>query len=199
MTVTSISLLDRAREDAGSDSWDQLVAIYSPLLRRWAERFEIQSSDADDLVQEVLVAIARELPEIQHSGRIGAFRSWIRTMLVHRLQNHWRSRNYRPSAKGGPSILVQLCELEDASSGVSRMWDSEHDRHVLSKLLTLLRPRFQENTWQAFERQMIDGQSPDVVAKELEMPIHSVYVAKSRVLNAMRNEAAGLVDSVDLG
>lgn len=78
------------------------------------------------------------------------------------------------------------------------MWDSEHDRHVLSKLLTLLRPRFQEHTWQAFERQMLDGKSPDVVAKELDMPIHSVYVAKSRVLNAMRNEAAGLVDSVDL-
>ena len=198
MTVTSISLLDRAREDAGSDSWEQLVAIYSPLLRRWVGRFEIQASDADDLVQEVLIAIAREIPGFKHSGRTGAFRSWIRTMLVHRLQNHWRSKKYRPSVKGGASVLDQLCELDDASSGVSQMWDSEHDRHVLSKLLTLLRPRFQEHTWQAFERQMLDGKSPDVVAKELDMPIHSVYVAKSRVLNAMRNEAAGLVDSVDL-
>ena len=49
MTVTSISLLDRARDDVESESWDQLVAIYSPLLRRWVGRFEIQSADADDL------------------------------------------------------------------------------------------------------------------------------------------------------
>lgn len=199
MTVTSISLLDRARGDAQSDSWERLAKIYSPLLRRWIGRFEVQTSDADDLVQEVLLAIAHELPEFEHSGRTGAFRSWIRTILTHRLQNYWRSRKYRPAVKGGASILEQLHELEDVNSGASRMWDAEHDRHVLSKLLTLLRPRFQENTWQAFESQMLDGQPADVVAESLGMPIHSVYVAKSRVLNAMRTEAVGLVDSVDFG
>lgn len=196
MTNTSISLLDRARDQTGPDSWDRLASIYGPLLRTWMRRYDLQDSDIDDLVQEVLLTIARELPAFEHSGRIGAFRSWIRTILAHRLQNHWRSRRYRPAAKGGSSLLDELRALEDANSQVSQIWDDEHDRHVLSKLLTSLRGRFQENTWQAFERQMLNGESPSAVAAALSMPIHLVYVAKSRVLNALRSEAAGLVDSV---
>jgi RNA polymerase sigma-70 factor (ECF subfamily) len=57
-----------------------------------------------------------------------------------------------------------------------------------------VRPRFLEKTWQAFRRQMMDGQPADIVAAELDMPIQAVYVAKSRVLNSLRREAAGLVD-----
>lgn len=199
MTTTSISLLDRARIDTESDAWRELSEIYTALLISWMRRYDLQTSDADDLVQEVLLTIARELPMFEHSGRTGAFRSWIRTILAHRMQNHWRSRRYRPAAKGGSSVLDELRALEDAHSSVSQIWDSEHDRHVLSKLLAGLRGRFQENTWQAFERQMLNGESPDLVATALNMPIHSVYVAKSRVLNALRSEAAGLVDGLFSG
>jgi DNA-directed RNA polymerase specialized sigma24 family protein len=40
---------------------------------------------------------------------------------------------------------------------------------------------------------MIEGQRADEVAAELGIPIQAVYVAKSRVLGALRREAAGLV------
>lgn len=195
MTLTSVSLLGRARNDAEPDSWRRLAAIYTPLLRQWARRYELQATDVDDLVQEVLVTVARELPAFEHSGRTGAFRRWLKTILVHRLQNYWRSGRYRPTAKGGSSVLDQLRELEDDASSTSRIWNSEHDRHVLAQLLRQIRGRFEGNTWEAFQRQMLGGESPAKVAESLGMAVHSVYVAKSRVLNALRQEAAGLVDS----
>lgn len=196
MNSTSISLLDRARVDTESDAWRELTAIYTPLLTQWMRRFQLQAADIDDLLQEVLLTVARELPAFQHTGQIGAFRSWIKTILTHRLSNHWRSRRYRPTTKGGRSVLDELQSLEDAHSRISQIWEAEHDRHVLAKLLASLRGRFQQNTWEAFRRQMLDGEPADSVAAALNMPIHSVYVAKSRVLNALRSEAEGLVDSV---
>jgi len=194
MNETSLSLLESARGDTSPEAWQRLEGIYSPLLRQWLLRLEIAMADADDLTQEVLLTVSREIPRFEHSGRAGAVRSWLRTILVHRLRDFWRSRKYRPTAKGGSSWAERLEQLADESSQVSREWDLEHDRHVMSRLLEHVRPRFEPKTWEAFHRQMFDGQRADAVAAELGMPLNSVYVARSRVLSTLRREAAGLID-----
>lgn len=190
---TSLSLLDRARGDVTDEAWQRMVEVYSALLRSWLARFDIAVIDADDLVQEVLLTVSRELPKFEHSGRAGAFRSWLRTILVHRLRDFWRSMKYRPAVNGGSSWQQQLEQLADESSSASREWNLEHDRFVMARLLESVKPRFEPKTWEAFHRQMFDGQRADVVAAELEMPLNSVYVARSRILSTLRREAAGLI------
>lgn len=194
--ATSISLLGRAADPADSDSWDRLAELYVPLMRRWLVQYDVQRSDADDLIQEVLAVLMQELPQFDHNQRTGAFRSWLRKILVNRLRNLWRSRKYEPQAKGTSSLLEQLHQLEDDKSEQSRIWNADHDQHVMTQLMEAVRPRFHEKTWEAFRRQMFDGQRADVVATELGMPISSVYVARSRVLSTLRREAEGLVDSI---
>ena len=194
MSETSLSLLDRARSNVTDEAWQRMAEVYSTLLRSWLTRFEVASTDADDLVQEVLLTVSRELPQFEHSGRTGAFRSWLRTILVHRLRDFWRSRKYRPAATGGSTWAEQLEQLADESSNASREWDLEHDRQVMARLLESVRPRFEPKTWEAFHRQMFDGQRADIVAAELGMPLNSVYVARSRVLSTLRREATGLID-----
>lgn len=196
MNETSLSLLERARANPRDGSWDKLVEVYSLLLRGWLTRFDIQAVDADDLVQEVLVAVSRDLPQFQHSGRPGAFRSWVRTILIHRVRDFWRSRRYRPVVAGGSTPFERLEQLADDRSELSREWDLEHDRHVMARLLEQVKPHFEAKTWNAFQRQIVDGQRADAVAAELEMPLNSVYVARSRVLSALRRQAAGLIDDV---
>ncbi|MBC8114985.1 MAG: sigma-70 family RNA polymerase sigma factor, partial [Candidatus Saccharimonas sp.] len=192
MNETSLSLLDRARGDTGDEAWQRMSEVYSALLQSWLVRFEVAAADTDDVVQEVLLTVSRELQKFEHSGRTGAFRSWLRTILVHRLRDFWRSRKYRPAVTGGSSWQEQLEQLADESSNASREWNLEHDRHVMARLLEQVRPRFEAKTWEAFRRQMFDGQRADVVAADLGMPLNSVYVARSRVLSTLRREAAGL-------
>jgi RNA polymerase sigma-70 factor (ECF subfamily) len=155
----------------------------------------VEAADADDLVQEVLLTVSRELREFQHSGRTGAFRSWLRTILSHRARDFWRSARYRPSPTGGTSWAERLEQLADERSDASREWDLEHDRHVMARLLEQVRPRFEPKTWEAFRRQVFDGERADVVAAALGMSLSSLYVARSRVLSALRREAAGLIDT----
>ncbi len=190
---TSLSLLGRAQADQ-HDGWWRFSELYAPLLRGWLARFEVPQADAEDLAQEVLLVVSRELPQFEHSGRAGAFRSWLRTILVHRVRDFWRARHYRPSATGGSSWQERLEQLVDENSDASREWNVEHDRFVMARLLEHVRPRFEDKTWEAFRRQMFEGQSADVVAAELGMSLNSVYVARSRVLSTLRREAQGLVD-----
>lgn len=194
MPQTSVSLLVRAASQSDADAWQRLTSIYDPLLRNRLRKYGLQDSDVDDLVQEVLLTISRELAGFEHSGRTGAFRCWLRTILANRLQEMWRGEKNRPRTTSESRLVKECSQLAVDSSEVSRIFDSEHDRHVLTKLMEQIRPRFLDKTWLAFRRQMIDGQRADAVAADLGMPIQAVYVAKSRVLNALRREAAGLVD-----
>src|SRR6516165_2039995 len=100
MDPTSHTLLQQIQAKPG-DSWMRLDSIYRPFLYRWLRKQGIEHSDAEDLVQEVLMAVAGELTEFVHSGRPGAFRHWLRTIAVHRAQAFWRARNVRVRAAGG--------------------------------------------------------------------------------------------------
>ena len=73
------------------------------------------------------------------------------------------------SGRSGSGKSTALNQLEDESSQLSRIWNEQHDREVIASLLSVVRPRFQEKTWQAFHRQMFDGQRPAQIAAELEM------------------------------
>lgn len=193
MDTTSLSLLDQARDTSNAEAWRQLVSLYEPLLKKWLRQHQLQTADADDVVQEVLTAVLKDLPRFEHNQRPGAFRNWLRTTLVFRLQNHWRSRDRSPK----PAEAAHLAELSDEATALSQVWNQQHDQHVMTRLLERVRPRFEPQTWEAFRRQMFDGQSPKDVAAELDLSLNSVYVARSRVLRALRSESAGLLDSFD--
>jgi RNA polymerase sigma factor (sigma-70 family) len=195
MHETSLSLLTRLQQSPDSNSWGRLVELYDPLLRSWLWKYDVQPSDADDLVQEVLLAVSTELRSFDHNGRPGAFRSWLRITLVNRLRNFWRARKRRPQAGGGSEIERRLEQLEDPASAMSQLWNRQHDCHVVRQLLVKTQPHFALNTWQAFRRVALEGARADVVAKDLDISLNAVFIAKSRVLSRLRREAEGLVES----
>jgi RNA polymerase sigma-70 factor (ECF subfamily) len=187
---TSHSLLERARDPTDAASWRKLTDLYTPLIRRWARAYVAQPADADDVVQDVLAVLVRELPHFEHGNNPGAFRAWLRSITVNRLRAIWHSR--RP-ATGGEAVAEQLLQLEDPSSPLSRAWDEEDDRHVLTTLLDAIRLEFQPATWRAFESTVRDGRPAAEVAAELGLSVNAVLIAKSRVLKRLRQKSEGLV------
>jgi len=184
---TSASLLGRAQTAGDADAWGALVALYTPLLHAWLTSAGLQPADRDDLTQRVLEVLVRRLPEFRHSGRTGAFRAWLRGITTNLLREFWRDR----ATAATDSVLAQL---SDPGGRLSVLWDEQHDRHVLTALLELVRPEFSEATWAAFRRVAVDGVSPRATAAELGLSVNSVFVAKARVLARLRQRAEGLVD-----
>jgi RNA polymerase sigma-70 factor, ECF subfamily len=122
MDSTRVSLLSHA--SAGCDqAWSQMVQLYQPLVYGWLRRHEVSHHDAEDLTQDVLSVLVRELPSFVHSGRTGAFRCWLRQITAHRAQQFWRPGR-RHSVAAGPRTFVQMAELlADDASDLSRRWD----------------------------------------------------------------------------
>jgi RNA polymerase sigma-70 factor (ECF subfamily) len=190
---TSISLLERLAGVPSDDDWRRLVDVYQPLLRAWMARAGVAASDVDDLAQEVLLVVVREVGGFKRRGP-GTFRSWLRTILTHRVRDHFRAAGYRPAATGGSDFMRRLDELESPESELSRLWDRDHDEHVVAALLKRVQRDFTTQTWQAFRRNLLEGEPAAQVAAHLGVSLNSVILAKSRVLKRLRQELAGLVD-----
>src|SRR5687767_5596068 len=194
MSETSVSLLERLRLRPDAVAWQRLVDLYTPLIRDWLRRHALQAPDADDLVQEVLAVVVRELPHFRHDRRTGALRRWLRTVTVNRLRVFWRGRRGRPRAAGAGDFAEVLAQLEDPDSGLSRLWDQQHDEHIARRLLELLEPEFEPTTWQAFRLLVLEGRDTADVAGALGISANAARIAKSRVLSRFRQEIAGLLD-----
>ena len=132
MAETPVSLLERLRRQPDAQSWEQLVALYTPLIQGWLRRSGLLHADAEDLVQEVLQVLVRKLPEFAHQGQRGAFRHWLRTITTHRLRDFWRSHRVRGVVAG--QRAAPRSNSEDPNSDLVRAWDRSHDEHVTRQL-----------------------------------------------------------------
>ena len=195
MDATRQSLLIRAQ--AGDEgAWGDLSELYRPLIVGWLRRQAVPDGEVDDLVQEIFLAVVRGLPSFSHSGRRGAFRSWLRTIASNYSCDYWKSPARRAAAPGDDAAAAALGLLEDPDSPLNRYWDEEHDRYVLRCLLELAELEFEPTTVRAFRRVALEGAAASEAAGELGLSLAAVYAARSRVLRRLRELAEGLLDEL---
>jgi RNA polymerase sigma-70 factor (ECF subfamily) len=194
MNTTSLGLLEQlkyARPDALE--WRRLRDIYSPMIRNWLSYFPNLQNEVDDLTQEVLVVLFRELPSFERR-RDGSFRAWLRQITVNRMRAFCKTQRKQPLAMGGTEIDQLLAQLADPTSDLARQWDQDHDKYVFQKLLAIVEGDFEPGTWQAFIRFAVEGRTAAQVAGELGVTESAVVQAKFRILKRLREEAGGLLD-----
>ena len=189
MATTSASLLDRLKiAPANSPDWLRLQDIYQPLIKSWLARISGTGNESDDMVQDVLIVLVRELPHFNSQGK-GSFRAWLRQITVNQTRAYFKKRRRRPLAGFAGAEEDFLAQLADPNSQLSHQWDQDHDRHVSQKLLMLVKNDFEATTWEAFSRFALEDKPAAQVAKELGISENAVLLAKSRVIKRLRREA----------
>jgi RNA polymerase sigma-70 factor (ECF subfamily) len=191
--LTRQSILQQAKTGA-APAWERLTDLYRPLIADWAKRHTTVQQDAEDLAQEILLQIARYLPNFQHNGRPGAFRAWLRTLAVHCTSEFWSTRHHQQQGTGGSAMQAILQELQDPHCALTKSWEHEHDMCVMNRLLEQVAVEFEPESMTIFRRQALDGVKAEDVAAELGVSVASAYSTKSRVLKRLRQLSDGLLD-----
>jgi RNA polymerase sigma-70 factor, ECF subfamily len=191
--LTSASLLDRlkvARSDASD--WHRFESMYRPLIRCWIARIPGLGDEIDDVVQEVLLVVVREIPRFVRQ-REGSFRAWLRRITVNRVRAYRRQRFQQPVALDDQTEGF-LDRMVDSKSDLASKLDKEHDQYVCDALLSAVRPDFNQSTWDAFQQFAVEGRRAADVARELGVTVNSVVKAKTRILIRLRQEAGTLLE-----
>jgi RNA polymerase sigma-70 factor (ECF subfamily) len=200
--LTSLSLLERVKAD-DQQAWRRLVGLYSPLVGHWCARWQVTGADADDVVQEVFVAVAAGIERFQRprpdapSAPIdepagGTFRGWLGAITRTKLCDFYRRRRRQPAAQGGSDVRRLLQEIPDGTLSDDAS-DAAPLGDVYHRALELIRGDFENHTWQAFWRTAVENQTPAEVAAALGMSKVAVRQAKARVLRRLKQEVGDLI------
>jgi RNA polymerase sigma-70 factor (ECF subfamily) len=174
-------LSELARHDP--EAWKKLCRLYCPLVYHWCLKAGLQMEDAADVVQEVLMTVHSDLARYEHQS----FRGWLWGITRNRMARVFRKRAIPQQGKGGSSEDFRMQQLPDAPSESD---DPEEllrvQQQLLRNALTVVRPDFSEQTWQAFYGIAIEKKSVCDLCAELGMSSSAVKQAKYRVLQRLK-------------
>ena len=182
---TRDSLLARVRSAADRDAWDQFALIYRPVIYRLARHRGLQDADAQDLAQRVLIAVASAIGRWEKSNESVRFRHWLSRVTRNAIINAL-SRQPHDRAAGGSSVLELLNEQPGDNPEAEAEIELEYRRELYLRAATIVRGDVEAITWRAFEMTVIQSRSIDETAIELEKPVGTIYVARSRVMRRLR-------------
>ncbi len=182
---TRASLILRLQDAADIVAWDQFAEIYAPVVYRSARRLGLQAADSDDVVQEVLSAVARSVKAWigRNDGR--PFRAWLYRIARNTAIDFLTRRKHRPWADGGSGTVRHLNEIE-AAEDMSSQFDIEVRREIFARASDVVRSQIDEKTWQAFHRTAVLGQPIETVSVQLGVSPGSIYIARSRVMKRLQ-------------
>jgi RNA polymerase sigma-70 factor (ECF subfamily) len=183
---TRASLILRLKNAEDVAAWNDFVAIYAPVIFRVARRHGLQLADAENLIQEVLLAISRALPQwLQREDR-GSFRAWLLRIARNEAVDMLTRRATRPLGNDGLEAERLLAEVPDPRRDLSSQFDLEYEQAVFQWAAVQVRDSVSDTTWQSFWLTHVEGLSVDTVSQQLNMRTGTVYVARGRVMNRIQ-------------
>ncbi len=189
MDTTPVSLLRRIRQSGSSEDWELLTQLCTPLLYHWVRRGRIGGDEAADMVHDVLVTLIEQLPHWDYDAR-QSFRGWLKTVTLNRCRDYWRKK--RPKLLDGTETDWEQWSV--ANDPADLFAADQFNAYLSRRSLEIMTRRFEPQTWRAFLRHAVDGESAASVAREFQMTEGAVYSAKCRVMQALREELEGLLD-----
>jgi RNA polymerase sigma factor (sigma-70 family) len=184
---TRASLLIRVRDPADQAAWHEFVAIYRPVILRLARQKGMQDADADDVAQEVLLAIAKAVEHREHDPKRAKFRTWLNRVAHNAILN--ALTRGRPDRGSGDSALLAVLNQHESHTGPdSDLLRLEYRREVFRWAARQVRQEFHQVTWDAFWLTAVEGRAVELVAAELAKNPGSVYAARSRVIQRIQEK-----------
>jgi RNA polymerase sigma-70 factor, ECF subfamily len=196
---TRESLIIQVKDPSNRDAWGKFVDLYRPVVHRIAIARGMQDADAQDLTQQVLMAVASSIGRWEKSGETIRFRHWLRRVARNAIVNAV-SRRPPDQATGTSSIENLLIELPERTGNqhdveTDSLIELEYRRELYLRGAGFVRTDVDPVTWRAFELTVISGMSNADAAHELGKSIGAIYAARSRVMKRLRAAVAEIEET----
>lgn len=191
---TTTALLEGLLTGEDESLWNEVSERYRPVLHAWAMRMGLDREDAADVVQETLLRFVRDYRRGRYDRDRGRLRSWIFSIARHRLIDSRQARGAHAELRS-ESALGQI----EGSDPSCRIWEEEWERAVTQRAMEALQRSsdFDARTLRAFRLYALEGVAAEQVARELELSVRAVYLAKHRCAKRLRSLVEDLLRALD--
>ena len=212
---TRRSLLSRLKNWEDQASWQEFFDTYAKLIYRIAAKAGLNDAEAQDVVQETVLIVAKKMPGFKYDPAIGSFKSWLMLITRRRIEKQLKKRlpvgvhaSACPSASGPQNTLKREVQRDSPRTAtVERVpdpkgfdlevaWDAEWEKNLWDAALARVKAQLKPKQFQMFDLYVLKEWPVKDVARALGVSTTHVYVNKHRVAGLLKREMKELVKRV---
>ena len=203
--ATRASLLERLKDCEDQASWQEFFERYRGLIQRFALKAGCTETEAEEVVQETMIGVARKLPEFRYQPKQCAFKTWLLNQTLWRVKDQLRKRqvwagrlaNDAPASADETARTSTIERVPDATmEKLEAVWNEDWQRTVLGMALARVKAEANLKDCQMFELHVLRGLAPREVARTLGVSTARVYLAKHRLGALVKRRAAEIEASL---
>jgi RNA polymerase sigma factor (sigma-70 family) len=204
-TRQSLLLRLKQRDD---DGWREFFETYWELIYNIARKAGLTDAEAQEAVEETVVAVARKIGEFKADPQLGSFKSWLLGQARWRIGDQFRARKRAARVFEQPPVPIAgaLTGGRDDTSGTEPLhrvadpagdelrdlWNTEWEQHVLRTAIERVKAQVSVKQFQMFDLHARKGLSVAETARALRTTRAAVYMAKSRLGRLLKREVKKL-------
>jgi len=192
---TRSSLLRRLKNWQDESSWQEFFTVYWKLIYGVARKAGMSDAEAQDVVQETLISVAKHMPTFKYDPSIGSFKTWLLNMTRWRIIGQLRKRQPLEEPRLGDSATMtdRINTIPDPNAlDLDTIWEAEWQRNLLLAAMENLKRRVDAQRYQIFDFNVNKEWPSEKVANRFCVPIEQVYQIKHRMTEALRDEVLRL-------
>ncbi len=198
---TRASLIARLKNWQDQSSWQQFFDTYWRLIYGVARKAGLSIDEAQDVVQETMIATAKHLPAFQYDPAIGSFKAWLLNMTRWRITDQFRKRgpvnpHHAPDADTSQGTDTVAKMADPAEFCLHKVWEDEWQANLVEAAMSNVKRKIDPQKYQIFDLYVNKAWPPEKVAETMAISLNQVYVAKHRVTQLIKEEVARLEKSM---
>jgi len=198
---TRATLIYRLKDWQDQSSWQEFFDTYWKLIYGLARKAGLTDAEAQDVVQETLVSVAKHMPTFDYDPALGSFKAWLLNLTRWRIIGQFRKRE--PSAESRPSPNTSTAGVDPlqnvadpAGQTLDAVWEAEWENNLLEAAITKVKRRVDPLKYQIFDLYVNKDWPPEKVAACFGVSVDQVYVIKHRITETIRAEVKRLQQEI---
>lgn len=197
---TRASLIGRLRDWQDQASWQDFFDTYWKLIYGVGRKAGLNDTEAQDVVQETMVSVAKHMPKFKYDPAIGSFKAWLLTMTRWRIIAQFRKRGPiadEPRTSNDKTATALVEKIADESGHKwEEVWEAEWETNLLEAAIVRVQRRIDPEKYQIFDFYVNKDWPPAKVAERFHVSVDQVYLVKHRITEAIRSEVKRLQSEI---
>ena len=176
---TRASLLSRLR-DWQNESWQEFFELYWKLIYNTARRYGLSDIEAQDVVQDTMIGVSRNIPEFKYDPERCSFKTWLMNMILWRIKDQFRKRR----AHEPIGVAMELPEPEQ----FEQQWEKDWQANIMAAAVERVKNTLSPQVFQIFDFCVLQKKGVAETSEVLSVSRARIYLARHRVTNKIMKE-----------
>ena len=190
---TRASLIQRLKDWQDQSSWQDFFDTYWKLIYGTAIKSGLTGTEAEEVVQETMISVAKHMPSFKYDPALGSFKTWLLNMTRWRITDQLRKRGPFVAGHSAADDTATGTRTEDKvvdpmSPALDVLWDAEWEKNLLDAAVAKVKRRLDPQKYQIFDLYVNKEWPPEKVAAMFSISVDQVYLAKHRTTELIKDE-----------